>query len=147
MNTRGQLKEIQNAILELHGLSKENNALLQSFGARLEAVERRVAALETKSVKAEKEELAFVGKDEVARIVKEVMKESGVVFRRSRYSAVLRKEPVYDHFEKYGYTKHETLKALDNAGLLIRGNDGDSCRASWDGKEQKTFRSIMIKLS
>lgn len=109
-------------------------------------LKERVANLEQKTSRYNTVRVPLIENAEVKKIVREVLQEQGAVLQQTKHTAVLDKTKVYECFDRHGYTKHQALRSLNEANVLITGNDGNSCRVVWDGKNQKPFRAIVIKL-
>lgn len=143
------------AILDtMHDILKridENSKATQSQIDEIKTVfytlEERVTKLEKKPSSRNTYHLPDDAKNEIKQIVREVMREKGAVLQRKEYGIVLDKSKVYARCGQHGYTHHQVLKGLNEAGILITDNDGHSCRVVWDGNNQKAFRAIVIALN
>lgn len=141
------LLDSMNKIMEkIDENGKATQAQICEIKEGISLLEERVTKLEQKPSRCNTVRVPLIEKAEVKKIVHEVMQEQGVVLRQTNNTAVLDKAKVYEYFECHGYTKHQTLKSLSKASILITDNDGHSCRVVWDGINRKPFRAIVIRL-
>ncbi len=134
---------LQTITEQINQNGKATQSQIDEVKSGVYALEERVTQLESTQ---KKHSTKAVDKNEIAKIVREVMHERGGVFERKEFGTVLNKEKVYARCKQCGYTKHQVLNGLRDAEILVAGNDGHSLRVVWDGKNQKAFRAIVVSL-
>lgn len=151
--SENQTKEFQAVMDTLHCMMQqinENGKATQSqideVKSGIYALEERVTQLEQKQKKRSTYQPKAVDKNEITKIVREVMRECGGVFDHKEFGTVLNKEKVYARCKQRGYTRHQVLSGLRDAEILVTGNDGHSLRVVWDCKNRKAYRAIVVSL-
>lgn len=148
--SENQTQEFQAVMDTLHCMMQKINENGKATQSQIDEVKSGVYALEERVTQLEstqkKHSTKAVDKNEIAKIVREVMHERGGVFERKEFGTVLNKEKVYARCKQCGYTRHQVLNGLRDAEILVTGNDGHSLRVVWDGKNQKAFRAIVVSL-
>lgn len=134
---------LQTITEQINQNGKATQSQIDEVKSGVYALEERVTQLESTQ---KKHSTKAVDKNEIAKIVREVMHERGGVFERKEFGTVLNKEKVYARCKQCGYTKHQVLNGLRDAEILVAGNDGHSLHVVWDGKNQKAFRAIVVSL-
>ncbi len=61
--------------------------------------------------------------EEIKNILEEFLSKEDVIIKETEYGLALNKEKLYKHFEKYGLKRTETLKTLDEYGLIYHKQD------------------------
>lgn len=130
---------------QINQSGKATQSQIDEVKTGIYALEELVTQLEQKQKKRSTYQPKAVDKNEITKIVREVMRECGGVFEHKEFGTVLNKEKVYARCKQCGYTHHQVLSGLRDAEILVTGNDGHSLRVVWDGKNQKPFRAIVVK--
>ncbi len=148
--SENQTQEFQAVMDTLHCMMQKINENGKATQSQIDEVKSGIYMLEERVTQLEstqkKHSTKAVDKNEIAKIVREVMHERGGVFERKEFGTVLNKEKVYARCKQCGYTRHQVLNGLRDAEILVTGNDGHSLRVVWDGKNQKAFRAIVVSL-
>lgn len=140
------ISTLESIMTKIDDNGKATQSQIDEVKTGIYALEERVTQLEQKQKKRSTYQPKAVDKNEIVKIVREVMHERGGVFERKEVGTVLNKEKVYAHCKERGYTRHQVLTGLRDAEILVTGNDGHSLRVVWDGKNQKPFRAIVVSL-